>query len=948
MLREETLMEGINTSLFNMNFESNFSYQHKLLNNKNEKIITTLRRELEECEEFIISVAFITESGLTLILEQLKKLEDKNIKGKILSGDYLNFTQPKALLALKRYKNIELKLLTGESLHSKGFFFKRKNYWNVIIGSSNLTQTALTTNLEWNLKLTSLENGKIIKDILEDFNEIYSRLSVLSIEEIKNYELLYKDIKNRFNYIKHKKEIGDKKEIIPNMMQVEALKNLEELRLKNKSKALLISATGTGKTFLSALDVKKVNPKKFLFIAHRKNILTKSKESFQKIIKHKNMEIYDKNKGTNSDYIFAMVQTLNKKENLEMFEKDYFDYILIDEVHHSGAQTYQNIINYFKPKFFLGMTATPERSDDIDIYKLFDYNIAYEIRLHEALKEKLLCPFHYFGISDIVLNGELVGNETTILNLSSEERVNHVIEKMQYYGYSGDKIHGLIFVHKIEEAKLLSEALNKKGLKTAALTGESTEAQRENEITKLENGELEYIITVDIFNEGIDIPCVNQVVLLRPTESSIVYIQQLGRGLRKNADKEYVVILDFIGNYNKNFLIPVAMSQNNSYDKDFMKKFLISGTEHVPGESSIVFEDIVKERIFENIKKTNFSTKNNIQHDYELLKKQLGRTPYLNDFFKRNMIEPSVILKYKHTYDEVLLIFEKKELLGELNILEKKYLKFLSQHFTPAKRIHEIIIFDYLLKNESADISELTIEIEKNLKVENQKLNTENALKHLSKEFFLGVSTITEYSPLIIKNKEKYVVNKSFDLSFNTNLYFKNLIIDLISYNLNYVKKNYPQISEKSIIEYKEYTKLEAFWNLNMDYNNGYQVRGYTIFEKEKKALIFITLDDSSSFTSYDNKILDKQKLIWFSTNNRCLKRKNKITKEGLIAQGFYELEIFVKKSSGENFYYLGQVENVISAKEILNSENKLLVQYEFKLKKEIEHSLFNYLVISK
>ena len=365
-------------------------------------------------------------------------------------------------------------------------------------------------------------------------------------------------------------------------MQREALKNLFELR-QTKDRGLLISATGTGKTYLSAFDVKNVNPKKMLFTAHRKTILEKSKLTFENIIKDKKMAVYGENGWENADYIFAMVQTLSRAEHLKNFSEDFFDYIIIDEVHHSGAKTYQALINYFKPKFLLGMTATPERTDDFDVYGLFNHNIAYEIRLYDALRENLLCPFHYFGISDISVDGEIINEKASIKKLAADERVNHIIEKSRYYGYSGDKLHGLIFVSRKDEAEILCEKFNERGIKSIFLTGDDTDNTREKGIEKLEKGEIDYIITVDIFNEGVDIPCVNQVILLRPTESSIVYIQQLGRGLRKSENKEFVVILDFIGNYEKNFLIPAAISQNNSFDKDFMKRFLMNGTNIIPG-----------------------------------------------------------------------------------------------------------------------------------------------------------------------------------------------------------------------------------------------------------------------------------------------------------------------------------------------------------------------------
>ncbi|MEQ3306541.1 DEAD/DEAH box helicase [Fusobacterium varium] len=939
---EKSLIESLKTSSINLNIESSQNFQHKLLCNKEEKIIINLRKELENCDEFIISVAFITEGGLSLILEQLKELENRNIRGKILTGDYLNFTEPKALKRLLNYKNIELKILSKEKFHAKGYFFKKGNLWTLIIGSSNLTQTALTVNFEWNLKINSLEDGKITKDILNNFEEIFERLPKLDLEMIENYEKVYK-LSKEYSKIQEKNQNSlFKKDIKPNFMQKEALENLKLLR-ESEDKGLLISATGTGKTYLSAFDVKNLKPEKMLFIAHRKTILRKAKYTFENIISNKKMAIYGEESIVDADYIFAMVQTLNKKEHLEKFSKNYFNYIIIDEVHHSGAKTYQSIISYFKPDFLLGMTATPERSDDFDIYRLFNHNIAYEIRLYDALRENLLCPFHYFGVSDITVDGECIDNKTSIKNLILEQRIDHIIEKSRYYGYSGEKLHGLMFVSRVEEANILAEKFNERGIKSIALTGEHGDNTRENAIEKLENGEIEYIITVDIFNEGIDIPCVNQVILLRPTESSIVYIQQLGRGLRKNKNKEFVVVLDFIGNYEKNFLIPTAISQNNSFDKDFMKKFILNGTNMIPGESSISFEEIVKERIFENINKTNFSTKKNIEHDFNLLEKQLGRTPMLNDFFTRNMIEPSVILKFRKDYDSVLKALRPNTEFGVLSEIEKNFLTFLSSFFTPAKRIHEMVILQESIKNVKISLKEVEDILEKKYKIKQQKENIENAVKHLSKEIFTSLSTMKEFEPILEKVNGEYKVSKDFKNGYENNKYFRELVEDLIKYNLGYVEKNYKQSGKESIQKYKQYTKQEGFWQLNLDFNNGYQVSGYTVFEEEKKVIMFVTMEDSSIF---DNKFLDQQRFPWFSKNNRCLSRNNRLTAEGKIAENYYTLEIFVKKSSGESFYYLGQAEKVLKAKECFTEKGIPRVEYELKLKNEVPEDLFDYLQV--
>ena len=310
---ENILIDSIKTSLIDRNMESILSYQHKLISNREEKIISLIRRELENCDEFIISVAFITLGGVTMILEQLKDLEERGIKGKILTGDYLTFTQPKALKKLLEFKNIELKILSDEKFHAKGYFFRKGDIWTMIVGSSNLTQTALTINFEWNLKINSLKDGKIAHDILNNFYEIYNKTPRLDSDFLDKYEKIYM-LTKEYNK-KRQKEIKEYKEITPNLMQRQALENLKVLRNYEK-RGLLISATGTGKTYLSAFDVKNSNPQKVLFIAHRKTILQKSREAYENILRNKKIVIYgdEEVEGLFNPIVINMIKSLEDKE----------------------------------------------------------------------------------------------------------------------------------------------------------------------------------------------------------------------------------------------------------------------------------------------------------------------------------------------------------------------------------------------------------------------------------------------------------------------------------------------------------------------------------------------------------------------------------------------------------------------------------------------------------
>ena len=344
--------------------------------------------------------------------------------------------------------------------------------------------------------------------------------------------------------------------------------------------------------------MRELNQEKVLFLVHREQIAKQAQKSFRKVLGSKVSYgiISGNQKEPDADYLFATVQTMSRDETLTNFSKHQFQTIIIDEVHRAGAASYQKIVEYFKPQLLLGMTATPERTDGFDIYSLFDHNIATEIRLQDAMEENLLCPFHYFGITELEVNGQvahdLQNNETLSLRdfqyLTGEARVKYILREADYYGYSGNRVKGIIFCSRKDLGRELSCKMNQMGKQTVFLSGEDSQFEREQAIRLLtsddmpRNRQLDYILTVDIFNEGVDIPEINQVILLRPTESPIIFVQQLGRGLRKAVGKEFVVILDFIGAYTNNYMIPIALSGDRSYNKDNIRRYVQEGSRMIP------------------------------------------------------------------------------------------------------------------------------------------------------------------------------------------------------------------------------------------------------------------------------------------------------------------------------------------------------------------------------
>ena len=742
----DELNKALHTSFIDKSFPSNKDLRPKLFFNDYKRrmnLAFEITKRLKECDYFEFSVAFISESGLAVLKQILLNLLEKGVKGRIITSTYLGFNAPKMFKQLLSFSNIEVRIFEQEhcGFHPKGFIFHTGDHRDIIVGSSNLTQTALESNQEWDLFFTSHENGELASQVSNEFDIQWELSTPLTNEWIESYKETYvKPVRPA--------SVQSPKTIKPNKMQEEALKSLKNLRDNNKDKALLISATGTGKTFLSAFDVRRFKPKRLLFVVHRRNIAEAALRSFKYLIPNVSMGIFSGNtKETDSDFIFSTVQTIHKKEYREMFERDAFDYIIIDEVHRAGAQSYQDIVDYFKPKFLLGMSATPERSDDFDIYEMFDHNIAYEIRLIQAMEYNLLCPFHYYGITDMTIDGIEIDDKSEFNILTSELRVDYIIEKINEYGYSGDHIHGLIFCSRKDECEKLSQLFNLRGYKTIALTGDSSEDMRQKAIDSLESNDensLDYIFTVDIFNEGIDIPKVNQVVMLRPTESAIVFVQQLGRGLRKNDSKEYVVIIDFIANYEKNFLIPVALSGQTNYNKDSLRQFVCEGSLMTPGASTIQFDQITEKRIYQSIDAANFTQVRLIKDSYKQLKEKLGKIPRLKEFEQYGAIDVQLMFQNKSLgcYHTFLSKYEKDYHI-HFGTLEEKYLQFISSKLSSGKRVEELEAIKLIINKRTNLLTHLKETLNSDYKIELPDVGIETISNILSQNFMTGSSKKT-------------------------------------------------------------------------------------------------------------------------------------------------------------------------------------------------------------
>lgn len=922
----------LNSFLDKNTFEQNDEYAAKLIaNTKDETMYNRILDEVQYCKSFTFAVAFI-ESG---ILNSLKTvLKDLNVQGRILTSTYLYFNKPQMFRELLKLPNVEIRVYEQNhgKFHAKGYLFQHEGYHSALVGSSNFTAGALKVNKEWNLLFTSHNNGKLTEDIASEIEEQWKGASKLTPEWIDEYEKKYK-IQNK-PAIKVVSQSVDEDNsnysiIKPNKMQKEALKNLQKLRLLRETKGLIISATGTGKTYLAALDVKNYNPKRFLFVAHREQILKKSLDSFHKVLggdKKTNYGILSGNtKNTDAKYLFATVQTLSKAENLNQFKRDEFDYILIDEAHHVGSKIYGKLLDYFTPDFLLGMTATPERSDDKNIYELFDYNVPYEIRLQEALEEEMLVPFHYIGVSDYTYNGEVIDDNTNLKYLVSEERVKYVVEQSKYYGYDGDVLHGLVFVSRKEEADEIAKLLTKNGYPAQMLSGEDSQEQREQAIEKLKNGELTYLVTVDIFNEGIDIPFINQVIMMRKTESVIVFVQQLGRGLRKAQGKEYLTVIDFIGNYKNNYLIPVALTGDQSRTREGIREHVETG--QIEGLSTINFELVAKKRILKQLRgKKNLFTLE-IKKDYQELKRRLNKTPLIADFIKNNMVASQAILSIlnkKGNYNDFLLKVDKDAAYSWENDYLDKTLTFITSEFLSGKRIHELLLLQKLLDNGVSSRSEL-----EKLVVDNGSYCNDDVLNSVER-----ILTLEYYKPKSYddkndkeKNKTEFAklggqtlieIGNNKEYRFNKEIYellekdhgFKKLFVDVIKAGLlnarEYDKENIFTIE-------KRYTRSDVNRLLNWQRKIPAQsIGGY--FIENGYCPIFVTYvksNDIENSIKYEDRFISNSKIHCYTKNGRKLGKGETLKMFAGVSEGNPKLTylLFVKRSDAEDddeFVYLG------------------------------------------
>lgn len=969
---QKQLNDGFKHACIDQSIAISEQYRPTFITNnekKGSKVLSCIEEELNHCEEFYISVAFITMGGLTTLLETFKTLEEKGIQGKILTTNYLNFTDPSALKKLNALSNIEVKMYVSKEVgfHTKGYIFKNDGLYKILVGSSNLTMNALTKNKEWNTKLLSYTDGEFANSVLDEFDALWDDPHSYAFDEFyETYKENYQKTKEKRQQVEmddFEKLLNERMmhyDIQPNSMQKEFIDNLDAICDQGENRALLVSATGTGKTYAAALALRNREYKKVLFLAHREQILKQAKTSFEKVFYGRGVTfgmLSGNYKEVDADYVFATMQTMCKEEIMSLYQKDTFDAIVIDEVHRAASNSYQKIMDYFEPELYLGMSASPDRPDGFDIYEIFDHNIAQEVRLQQALQDDLLCPFHYFGVSDLEVDGNSVDSKD-FCYLTCDERIKHIIRNAKYYGHCGDRVKGLIFTSSLSEGKEISKKLNAYGYRTVFLSGSDSIEKRLEMVERLEkdygDDVLDYIITVDIFNEGVDIPQVNQVIMLRPTQSPIIFIQQLGRGLRKASNKEFVVIIDFIANYQNNYMIPIALSGDQSYNKDSMRHYVLEGNRIIPGSSTIHFDQVARSKIFESIDRANVNSVRLIKENYKILKNKLGRIPYLHEFDAYGMMDVLCMFHNQNigSYYKFLVKYE-KDFQGTLTSTMEKMLEYVSKKFASGKRVDELVVLESIMHNKIDVIAHS----KKKLEVYGKVLSTfeiETIVNEFMANFLTGTGAKTyEECVFIEPSGSDYKISKQFEECLH-NKQFKEHMEELVLFGIYRYQVQYRNTyKDTDFVLGKKYTYEDVCRLLNWDQQVVAQnIGGYKYDERTNTMPVFINYDkheDIQDTINYNDRLINETRLVSISKSNRKIESSDVQRFLHAKEQGI-QIDLFVRKNKDDKiskeFYYLGQMQASGNVEQfIMKNTTNNAVEIEWILDTPIRKDLYDYIV---
>ncbi len=873
--------------------------ESKFLTNYTETtFLSAIQENLRHCKSFDFSVSFIKKAGLVLLAKDIKAAVERGAKGRVITSTYQNFTDVESLnffLGLAQNPNftchlddecfVDEKNFSTKGFHSKGYVFEMEDCVEIIIGSSNITRYALLKNIEWDLVINCDSHAEVYRDAKEEFEKLWSSTYELSQDKIKDYAMKLSFAIERWDMDYDMVN----PEIKPNYMQRKALRELNRYRAIGQNRSLVISATGSGKTYLAAFDALNFNPDRLLYVVHEGSILKKSLETFQKIFGGaKTCGMYSgEAKELEADFLFST--NVSMCRTLHLFDKNEFDYIIIDECHHAVADSYRKIIDYFEPEFLLGLTATENRMDNQDVVEIFGNNIPYELRLRDAIINDLIVPFHYYGIRDELVDYGLTaaGERRLISQISTPDNCEFIHQQIEKHRMGGQKLKALAFCRNIQHARMMADNLGDY-YHTAFLSGKNKTGERIRAYNELqdERKDLEILFAVDILNEGVDIPGVNMVLFLRPTESSTIFLQQLGRGLRKYENKPYVTILDFIGNsYKRSVHIALALgslSRNSILEKKLLK-FMVRNDFKTLGLEDygvqIHIDDLSKEEIIDKIESENFNRINYLKMDYQNFKSYLksptfpSHMDYMNSDYAPNLLKFMKIKidgKKTNSYygflkgigEEPLPVFSDQQIAC---------INYLSS-LLPLVRKHEFLVIKYLLEGD-AYLSEIEAKVKEDISGYAPK-QLEHALRFL--EDGGAIRTDGEHIAICGEREQEY----------------EEYLQDLLNYGLAQYSARYAD-DKIDFLLWQDYRQDQVLLKIleNPKHNQ------YGTYYKDDNMYVFAGLKKDATqqeHLKYKDKFLTPDVFQWESIANIS-------AKDEALQSSAKNVLVFVRKVSAEN-----------------------------------------------